>query len=84
MDGGNRDDAEEELTVQDLALYDLQIRVWGVDVQNRCVAFQRTQLLLLLLHWSSLTSSGGLVGFPRYDCLSRLLRRVEEETIRKR
>jgi len=35
MDGGG---AEGELTAQETALYDRQIRVWGVDAQKRCAA----------------------------------------------
>jgi hypothetical protein len=34
MGGGGG--AEEELTAQETALYDRQIRVWGVDAQKRC------------------------------------------------
>jgi hypothetical protein len=33
MDG--RGGADEELTAQETALYDRQIRVWGVDAQKR-------------------------------------------------
>lgn len=36
---------EEELTAQETALYDRQIRVWGVDAQKRCAPpLPRTQL----------------------------------------
>jgi hypothetical protein len=38
MDGGSR--AEGELTTQETALYDRQIRLWGVDAQKRCAAAQ--------------------------------------------
>jgi hypothetical protein len=34
MGGGGG--TEEELTAQETALYDRQIRVWGVDAQKRC------------------------------------------------
>ncbi|CAO2141718.1 unnamed protein product [Urochloa humidicola] len=35
MDGGGGGGAEGELTAQETALYDRQIRVWGVDAQKR-------------------------------------------------
>ncbi|CAN6371986.1 unnamed protein product, partial [Urochloa humidicola] len=35
MDGGGVGGAEGELTAQETALYDRQIRVWGVDAQKR-------------------------------------------------
>ena len=38
MDGGGAGGAEGELTAQETALYDRQIRVWGVDAQKRCAA----------------------------------------------
>lgn len=36
--GGGSGGAEGELTAQETALYDRQIRVWGVDAQKRCAA----------------------------------------------
>ena len=36
--GGGAGGAEGELTAQETALYDRQIRVWGVDAQKRCAA----------------------------------------------
>jgi molybdopterin/thiamine biosynthesis adenylyltransferase len=43
MGGGGG--AEEELTAQETALYDRQIRVWGVDAQKR---YPRLRLSLSL------------------------------------
>jgi molybdopterin/thiamine biosynthesis adenylyltransferase len=58
MEGGG---AEGELTAQETALYDRQIRVWGVDAQKRCAAARDLprlcpflfvpQLLLLLFRF---------------------------------
>lgn len=39
---------EEELTAQETALYDRQIRVWGVDAQKRCAAVQELTFLLFV------------------------------------
>jgi len=46
MDSGGGGGAEGELTAQETALYDRQIRVWGVDAQKRCAAAQEPTLLL--------------------------------------
>lgn len=45
MDGAG---AEGELTAQETALYDRQIRVWGVDAQKRCAAAQELSFILIL------------------------------------
>jgi hypothetical protein len=48
MDGGG---AEGELTAQETALYDRQIRVWGVDAQKRCAAAQELNFYYYYYYW---------------------------------
>jgi hypothetical protein len=51
MEGGGAGagGAEGELTAQETALYDRQIRVWGVDAQKRCAAARDLPRLCLFL-----------------------------------
>jgi len=49
MDGGGGDGAEGELTAQETALYDRQIRVWGVDAQKRCAALKNSTFAIIII-----------------------------------
>lgn len=40
----------EELTEQETAIYDRQIRVWGVDAQRRYLFFSFTQATSKIMH----------------------------------
>jgi hypothetical protein len=51
--GGGGAGAEEELTAQETALYDRQIRVWGVDAQKRCASPQPLFLFSTSFHRTS-------------------------------
>ena len=49
MDGGGGGGAEGELTAQETALYDRQIRVWGVDAQKRCAALKNSTFAIVII-----------------------------------
>jgi len=49
MDGGGGGGAEGELTAQETALYDRQIRVWGVDAQKRCAALKNSTFAIIII-----------------------------------